>query len=96
MRRLLTLLVMFILLQMEALAALSREMEHQEDKEDDGEVCAAPEVYQVCFLNRLLVKVCDDDVGFSSSMLAAQAGLPRVCAAQCGSFTLNVFGNRCN
>jgi len=30
----------FILMKMEALAALSREMEHQEDKDDDGEVHA--------------------------------------------------------
>ena len=46
---------MFILMQMEALAALSREMEHQEDKDDDGEVCAPLKARQkkarhVCFV----------------------------------------------
>lgn len=72
-------------MQMEALAALSREMEHQEDKDDDGEVHAPLKARQKSapslFCDRHVVKVCDDDVGFSSSMLAAQAGMLQARAA---------------
>lgn len=63
---------------MEALAELSREIEQVDDDDDGCEV----RILRLCCMGVLavylnldvLLKVCDEDVGFSASVLSTHAG----------------------
>jgi hypothetical protein len=79
---------------MEALAELSRDVGLEDEDEDDGEVPArivalfsiSLSLLKCCFclrdsgfVTRVCAKVCNEDVGFSATLLSAHAGEIAAC-----------------